>query len=156
MNSLSMAGAKSAVAGMLAQAKFLAMRQFGSEVRFDTSVDLEYMTAFLRDNNRTEESPGRFVIHFIRHPGNETAEMENSGLCFSTEDSKGFNYYLAKGGDLDPLSLMKDTMRLLDEPANWKRVETLVSLVLRQAPFGENKWRALTAEQLLEALTSLE
>lgn len=155
MPQLSAAGAKSAVAGMLAQAKYDGIRTFGDGIQFDTNADLSVMANFLRDNRRTEESPGSITFAFTNSGGDDMS-LELSGHCFSTADSKSFNYYLSKGGDLDPLGRTLETMRLIDDVSNWKRVKELVSLVLSQSPSGEDKRRSLHAEQLLLVLSAHE
>lgn len=153
MASLSVNGAKAAVAGMLAQTKFLATQQGGEEVQFDASSDLSEMVVFLRDNMRTEESQGCVVVSFLTGASKEKKRIEFNGLCFSTADSKGFNYYLSHSGCSDPETLVRETMQMLDNESTWAKVKKLASLVLSQPSTGEEKRRSLTADQLLEALT---
>src|SRR5580704_1014220 len=99
MNSLSVIEAKVAVAGMLTQAKFLAVQQFGEGAQFDTSADLGAMACFLRDNKSTEESPGSLIIGFVLGANTEKRNLELNGFDFSKEDSKAFNYRLGRRGD---------------------------------------------------------
>lgn len=148
---LSVVGAKAAAAGMLAQAKHEGILKFGDGIQFDLAADLSEMVVFLRDNKRTEESPGAIAFTFAKPDGN-TERLELSGHCFSTADSKSFNSYLSKGGGLDPLALTRETMQMIDDTTNWIRIKALAGLVLSQEAEGENKRRALTDEQLLEAL----
>lgn len=152
MGSLCTAGAKSAVAGMLAQAKHEGTLKFGDGIQFDLGTDLSVMVEFLRDNKRTEESPGSLVFTFTK-PDGHTENLKLNGLCFSTADSRSLNSYLSKVGGLDPAALTRETMQLIDETTNWKRIKALAALVLSQEAVGEDKRRRLTAEQLLEALT---
>lgn len=149
---LSVVGAKTAVAGMLAQAKHEGVLKFGDGIQFDLGADMSVMAGFLRDNKRTEESPGTIAFKFAKPDGN-TERLELSGHCFSTADSKSFNSYLSKVGGLDPVVLTRETMQLIDDATNWMRIKALAALVLSQEAEGENKRRALTHEQLLEALT---
>jgi hypothetical protein len=150
---LSEAGAKTAVAGMLAQAKHNGIREFGGGIQFDLDADLSSMTEFLRDNMRTEESPGSVVFSFAKS-GGEVVSLELSGHCFSTADSKSFNTNLSQGGGLDPVAITRATIQLIDDAANWKKIEEVVALVLNQPSTGEEKRRSLTADQLTEALTA--
>jgi hypothetical protein len=150
---LSAAGAKTAVAGMLAQAKQDGIRKFGDGIQFDLSADLSVMAAFLRDNKRTEESPGS-VVFSLTKSGGEVVSLELNGHCFSTADSKSFNTYLSQGGGLDPVATTRATMQLIDDAFNWKKIEEITALVLSQPSTGEEKRRSLTADQLLEALTA--
>jgi hypothetical protein len=150
---LSVAGAKTALAGMLAQATHEGIRKFGDGIRFDLATDLSVMAEFLRDNKRTEESPGSIAFTFAKS-GGDTVSLELSGHCFSTADSKSFNSYLSKVGGLDPVALTREAMQLIDDASNWKRIKEMTALVLSQEAIGEDKRRALTAEQLLEALTA--
>ena len=150
---LSAAGAKTAVAGMLAQAKHNGIQEFGDGIQFDLGADLSSMTEFLRDNIRTEESAGSVVFSFAKS-GSEVVSLELSGQCFSTADSKRFNSCLSEGGGLDPVAITRATMQLIDDAANWKKIEEVAALVLSQPSTGEEKRRSLTADELLEALTA--
>jgi hypothetical protein len=154
MASLSVNGAKAAVAGMLAQTKFLASQQDGEEVQFDASSDLSEMVVFLRSNKRTEESPGCVVVCVLIGSSKEKKKLEFSGLCFSAADSKWFNSNLMRSGRSDPETLVGETMQMLNDEATWAKVKKLATLVLRQPPTGAEKRRSLNASQLREALTT--
>lgn len=154
MDKLSSTGAKVALAGMLAQAKFLALHQFGVGTRFDTKADLSELEVFLRDNKRTETSPGSAVISFVHGESVEGRTLDLSGFVFSTEDSKAFNYYLARVESVTPKALVIETMRMINDDLHWMRIEALVDLLLKQVPTGDDKRRFLTADQLLSALSA--
>ena len=154
MASLYENGAKVAVAGMLAQTKFLSPQQDGEEVQFDASSDLSEMVVFLRDNMRTEESPGVVVVSVLVGASKEKKNIEFNGLCFSTADSKLFNSNLMRSGRSDPETLVRETMQMLNDEAAWAKVKKLATLVLRQPSTGAKKRRSLNASQLREALTT--
>ena len=154
MNSLSATGAKVALAGMLAQAKFLAAQQYDESVSFDISGPLDEIVAFLRDNKRTEESPGSVGLPLVSGRDGTKYCLEMAGFSFSTADSKAFNYYLARSGNDSPASLLTDTMRLVDGTTIWMRIRSLATRLLSQNPTGDDRKRSLSAEQLLDLLSS--
>ncbi|KAA5538593.1 hypothetical protein FYK55_27285 [Roseiconus nitratireducens] len=144
--------AKTALAGMLAQAKYEGIRKYGEGIQFDLDADLNALSEFLRDNSRTEANPGSIEFGFTTKSGDRVT-LRLSGHCFSTADSKSFNRSLRQVAGLDPFALTRETMQLIDLEANRINIKALATLVLKQPESGDDKLRSLTAEQILEVLS---
>jgi len=156
MNSLSVIEAKVAVAGMLTQATFLAIQQFGEGAQLDTSADLGAMVCFLRDNKSTEESPRSLIIGFVLGANTEKRRLELNGFDFSKEDSKAFNYSLGRRGDAGPHTLVRETIQLLNDGATWMQAKALAAILLNQPSSGKERRRVLTPDQILHGLHAQE
>lgn len=119
-----------AVAGMLAEAKFGAWRQECS-ARFAKS-DIDSLVKALKEE-RSEDSPGEFTIEFVAESGNFLHQI--SGFSYSGSDKYDFVRHTEEiKNPANPVSVITNTMTLLDEPARWAAVERIAHKLAAQQP----------------------
>ena len=121
---------KESMAGMLAQAKLMASRHFGTELfRFNLRmVDFGDLWPLLEGKTRTEESPGSIRLEFVGPDGSiRPLRFEAGGCLISDADISNFNRYMT--GQSRPTErsedLVAETMNLLDDQDCWNKVRTI-------------------------------
>ena len=131
--------AKEAVAGMLAQTKFMACQHLGTDlVKFNPGMrDFGDLWPLLKGSIRTEESPGEIHLEFVVPNGNITPLRFQANRCLiSDADVSNFIYHISgKLGSRpaeSPEELFVETMRLLDDEGCWKRVKTIAMALVNE------------------------
>jgi hypothetical protein len=129
--------ARESMAGMLAQAKFMASQRIGTDpLTFNRStVHFGDLWPLLKEGKRSDESPGMVHLEF-QGPDSRihTLWFQANACLISQEDINNFNYY-ANGHSgrrpaESPEQLIVETMRLLDDEGRWNAVRTIaVALV---------------------------
>lgn len=140
--------AQIALAGMLAEAKYGAMRTSDSPAEF-AATKISELLAMLRDRQpRSEDEPGEFVIEF--RVGSGLYAHVLSDFSYSGTDKRALIRY--SKSMRNPASLIVDTMSVLDEPARWSAIEGIATALAVQTPVGVDKRRRLGFADVLPFL----
>jgi hypothetical protein len=146
--------ARESLAGMLAQAKFMAGQQIATDLlKFDPSkVNFDALWPLLKEGRRTVESPGSIQLEFVGPGlGAQSLRFQADACLISDADITNFNYYV--NGQLgcrpaeSPEDLVIETMRLLDDDAHWNSVGEIA-----QTLANEGQGRSLDEEELMRLL----
>jgi hypothetical protein len=124
--------AKESVAGMLAQAKFMARQRIGTDpLTFNRSmVDFGDLWPLLNEEKRPDESPASIHLEFQGTDSrSHTLWFQANACLISQEDINNFNYYINGNSGSHPAEspeeLIVETMRLLDDEGRWNAVKTI-------------------------------
>lgn len=145
--------AKVAIAGVLAQAKHLGCISTQHRVIFSSANDIDAWFAFFRDRTRTPESPGLLTVIMMPEggEGNEVC-VPICGSYFGTADSRGFNDCFDRDAEVDHQDLIRETIRLLDDPTGWSRIETLAESLYRHPADAGNERQQMDQDAILAIL----
>ena len=150
--------AKESVAGMLAQAKFIAGRQVGNDLAtFNVAMeDFGDLWSLLRIKEKSQKMPGTIRLEFVDsgktvHP----LVFEANECLISVEDRENFNRYVS-GHHLGMVpaetdeQLVIETMKLLDREDCWNSVHILATALI-----NDGLGRCLVENDIMPFLNSL-
>lgn len=147
--------AKVAIAGILAQARFLIEQQANKSLRFCNHNDLGAWFAFFRDKSRTDTTPGYLKVSMSceNDAGLLMSEMIDGSL-FSGSDSAGFNLCFDQVQGLSHDMMLSEVVTLLDDPRRWNAVDRLAKRLCGSTPTGPTQMRQLSQSEIVSELAS--
>jgi hypothetical protein len=142
--------AKESLAGIFAQARFMASQQVGSELLAYNlqAVDFERLLPLLKGRQTMETPLGPIRFEFWRADGTMQSLQLQANLCLiSDEDIHNFNYHVdGRLGCLPTESreeLLVETMKLLNHASRWNTVKTIAMALVK-----DDQGRRLERSQL--------
>ncbi|HEY4309160.1 MAG TPA: hypothetical protein VGN12_06880 [Pirellulales bacterium] len=128
------------LAGVLAEAKYIASQRYNLTVQFASDAPLHDLLRFIGEPRR-EECPGSFRTAFTV-PDDASHMLDVSGEGFSSSDQKIF---LEKSTwrHLNLRDVVKQTMALLDQAENWAALQAIAHQLCAKRRRGSIQLRSL-------------
>jgi hypothetical protein len=148
--------AMESVVGMLAQAKFVAGREWGTELlKFNLGMtDFGDLWTLLRVTQPEAKAAGTIRLEFVGLDGSVHSLAFVANECFiSDEDMNNFNYHVSGKLGARPAQsdeqIVIEAMRLLDDENCWGQVSRLASVLV-----NDGRGNYLDESELLRFLSS--
>jgi hypothetical protein len=148
--------AKVSVAGILAQAKYLASETVCQPIHFSKQNDIGAWVNLFRSRKQKDSLPGEIHVRFTLSSidGQDQAQVVD-GSFFGGADAGPFIQCLEEVGDIQPVQLIAATIELLDREANWLAVLRLAEALRSLPTKGENYQRKMSRDIILPLLNGV-
>lgn len=145
--------AKVAVAGVLAQAKYLMEQKTGCRLHFSSDNDLRAWFTLFSDKKRSETTPGVIRVRMRKDDGG-CMEEEADGSLYSGRDAVGFIPCFDQIQGVSQETLISEVLALLDDAARWNAVDRLARRLVSCAPNGATEMRQLAQAEIATELAN--
>lgn len=145
--------AKVAIAGVLAQAKFLSEQTHGCRLRFSSDNDLKAWFILFSDKKRSEASPGVIRVRMQKDDGG-IVEDDFDGSLYSGRDAAGFIPCFDQIQGISHEALISEVLSLLDDPARWNAVDRIAKRLVSCPPAGNTEMHQLSQTELASELAN--
>ncbi len=148
--------AKVSVAGILAQAKYLASEAVRQPIHFSKENDIGAWVNLFRSRKQKDSLPGEIHIRFTpsNTEGQDQAQAVD-GSFFGGADAGPFIRCLEEVGNVQPVQLIQATIELLDREANWQTVLNLAEALRLLPATDENQQRRMSRDIILPLLNGV-
>lgn len=145
--------AKVAIAGVLAQAKYLTEQKNECRLRFNSDNDLRAWFTLFSDRKRSEATPGIIRVKMQKDDGG-CVEDEIDGSLYSGRDAAGFIQCFDQIHGISHETLISEVLAMLDDAARWDTVHRLARRLVSCPPEGATEMRQLSQAEIASELTN--
>jgi len=137
------------VAGVLAEAKLIAIRELTTIAHFRIDGSLNQLLGFLK-HKRSHESPGTFSLEFVIDGDKATRPVHFRTMILGCTDAEGYRRFANHRTLTEIEPPIRETMAILD--AQWVSVTALANALLAKPPLNERQQRCMTRGEILAVL----